>query len=834
MRDCLARIAVLMLLVAALCRAQERVSPKPVSGESVKKSTTNSAKKDSSAGGETSAGKLPIRRVVLYKNGVGYFEHLGRVRGDQSIRIDFTSGQLNDVLKSLTILDLSGGRIAAVDYNSDAPLSQRLGELRLPLGEKTTIAEFYGALLGANVEVRGVNGTGAATGRLLSIERKTRTSGGTTLEVDVISLVTNAGEVREVELSPAVSVRLAEQGVHQQVGQYLALLASERDQDLRRMVVSTAGTGERQLYVSYISEVPVWKTTYRLVLPKKERDDPLLQGWAIVDNTVGEDWNDVELSLVAGAPQSFIQRLSQPYYTTRPVVPLPGSVQLTPQTHGGTLTGGFGRVAGTVTDPTGAVIPGSRVNLLTADGGLMATTTTGNVGHYAFDELPAGIYRLHVETTGFQSVDMQNVAVNRSGETKEDFTLNVGTATQTVTVNASAVSVDTASANLAGRPGNVGSGRALGSGRGIGSGSGGGVGFGMGSGAGVAGGMLGGTIADARGRLTSAAQGQDLGDLFEYKLKDRVTIRKNQSALVPIVQTKIAAERVSLWNETLGSPRPLRALWLTNSSSLTLDGGSLSVLEDDTFAGEGLVDPIKPEEKRLVSYATDLGMRVDAKSENEKQRVTRVRLSRGVMTHTSELRERRTYTVRNEDTGARALVIEHPVRAGWKLSSDGPPPDETSADFYRFRLSVPPKSTATLSVTESKPLETTYQITNLSEDQIGFFLKQGSINPKVEEALHRVMEQKARVAALDDEIAKRAHETERIYDDQQRLRENLKALKGSAEEKALAQRYLKQLDDQETLLDTLRRETADSEGKKDRAQADLDATLDDLSLDITL
>src|SRR6185312_6184174 len=131
-------------------------------------------------------------------------------------------------------------------------------------------------------------------------------------------------------------------------------------------------------------------------------------------------------------------------------------------------------------------------------------------------------------------------------------------------------------------------------------------------------------ISSARQQMISAANGLNLGDLFEYKLKDRVTIHKNESALVPIVQVHIAAEKVSLWNNSLGSQRPLRALWLTNSSPLTLDGGSFTVLEDEAFAGEGLTDPIKPGEKRLVSYAADLGVRVDAKSESRPQRVTRV------------------------------------------------------------------------------------------------------------------------------------------------------------------------------------------------------------------
>ena len=103
---------------------------------------------------------------------------------------------------------------------------------------------------------------------------------------------------------------------------------------------------------------------------------------------------------------------------------------------------------------------------------------------------------------------------------------------------------------------------------------------------------------------------QDLGDLFEYKLKDRVTIRKNQSAMVPILQSEIRAEKVSVGPAGHSSAHPLRGVWLTNTSGETLDGGNFSVLDDEIFAGQGLLDPIKPDERRLLSYATDLAMLV--------------------------------------------------------------------------------------------------------------------------------------------------------------------------------------------------------------------------------
>src|SRR5436190_4221757 len=113
--------------------------------------------------------RLPIQRVVLYKNGVGYFEHLGRVQGNQEVTISFTSGQLNDVLKSLTVLDLNGGRITGVGYGSATPVDRQLGDLRLGVGEKSTYPEFLGALRGARLEVR--SGTAIVTGRLLGVER---------------------------------------------------------------------------------------------------------------------------------------------------------------------------------------------------------------------------------------------------------------------------------------------------------------------------------------------------------------------------------------------------------------------------------------------------------------------------------------------------------------------------------------------------------------------------------------------------------------------------------------------------------------------------------------
>jgi hypothetical protein len=770
--------------------------------------------------------KLPVKRVVLYKNGVGYFEHLGQVRGNQDVSIPFTSGQLNDVLKTLTVLDLNGGRIAGVAYGTAAPLDRQLGDLRLPSSDKTTLAEFLGALRGTRLEAR--NETTTITGRLLSIEHKTRVSGGTTLEVDYISLITDSGEIKTTEVSPAFSVRLLERGLAGKVDRLLDLVSAEREADVRRMVVSTQGSGDRSLFVSYISEVPVWKATYRIVINAKGQDH-LLQGWAIVDNTTGQDWENIHLSLVAGAPQSFIQNLSQPYYSRRPVVPLPESVLSTPQTFESTLIPGSVRLTGTISDPSGAVVPMVTVQAF-VNGVRAGDARTDASGRYELSSLLDGPVQLQIEAQGFLRTVINDVLISAGKIAQQDATLQIGTSSETVSVNGAAPSMQTMQADSLQARTSAGSGRMLGTGAALG-GSGRGGGFGSGAGGNFGGGAY--SVGAARARVGSAAMAQDLGDLFEYKLKDPITILKNRSALVPIVQSNIAGEKVSVWNESAGLPRPQRALWLTNTSGLTLDGGSFSVLEDETFAGEGVFDPIRPGEKRLISYATDLALNVRSKQGSQAQRVSQILVSHGMMTHMSEMRESKTYTFRNEDSSPRTVIVEHPVRTGYTLRSEAQPV-ETSAGWMRFRIEVAPKQTASLGIDEARPIQSSYQLTNITDAQVSLFVRENSIDKTVEAALRRILAQKDVIADLESQKEDRNAQMGKIFDDQQRLRENMKALKGSAEEKALLERYTQQLNEQENRLETLRKESQQLEAQKDSAQGALDKMIQELSFDVKL
>jgi len=693
---------------------------------------TSSEKKVTPQIPETAGGKiasLPVRKVVLYKNGVGYFEHTGRVWGNQDLRIEFTTAQLNDVLKSLTLVDLSGGRINAVHYNSVAPLDVQLRGLQIPLGEDVTSAALLIALRGTRVEVH--SGATSAVGRIFSVETIEKAgSKENPIQATQLAIVTDSGEMRLFEMGPGVTVRSADPEIHRDIDRYLSLMGTTRSKDLRRMTIGASGNGEREVMVSYISEVPVWKSTYRIVLPKAPAK-AFLQGWAIVDNTVGEDWNDVKLSLVSGTPQSFIQNISQPYYARRPVIPLPESVMLTPQAHEASME------AGKLIAPLALMggVPGGVAG--GSAGGVMGGVIGGaGMAPGTFPEEPD--------------------AVEESTE-----------------------------------------------------------------------------VSELLSKEEAAAEGTAVGDLFEYNLKERITVLKNQSALVPIVQSAIEAEKITLvMSDENGGLQgiPLRALWLKNSSGLTLDGGTFNVLEQDSFAGEGIMELLHPGERRLISFAADKAVRVVQGTPTGSRAVRKTTIVKGVMVVHREERNSTTYVIHNADAATRQVVLEYPLRSGWKLEEEMKP-EESSATRYRFRVEVAPGQTDKFIVRESRPEVSRIHISTLTDGQLAAFVVEGAVTALEEQELRKVIAKKGEIAAVDQEIKTRQQDVESIEKGQARLRENMKALKGSPEEKALLLRYTRELDGQEDRLAALQKETGEQKAKREGLQAQFEAMVQGISIE---
>jgi hypothetical protein len=681
---------------------------------------------------------LPVRKVVLYKNGVGYFEHAGSVTGNQRVAIDFTSPQLNDVLQSLTVLDEGGGRISGVNYNSTTPLAEQLKSLSLGMSDDPTSTELFQALRGQRVEVTGGPG-GVITGRLMSIESRAEKKGSddnaSTVEKFYLTLVASSSAVRVIELTPALSVRPLDASLQGQLDRYLEILSTTHSTGLRHLTLDALGQGQRELRVSYISEVPVWKSTYRMVFPRTPNGNATMQGWAVVDNTVGADWDSVQLSLVAGAPQSFIQPLSQPIYTRRPEIPIATEAQLTPQTHEAAEF------------RENAVAPQSEMmnNQLTA---------------------PTRVPRSIV------------VAAEKEAAPSASFGMTGRNAAELIKIT----------------PGVVGT-------------------FSVG-------GVNRASDAYQEGDVTTNA----FDDFFQYALTQPVTIHKNESAMVPILQQELPAEHVTLWSEK--DPTPLRAVWLENNSKLTLDSGSFSIFESGEFAGEGLLDPIHPGEKRLLSYAADQAVRVKVTDRQNQRTLHHVMIRKGVIVETHMDVVSVTYSAANHAEADRVVLVEHPRRNnGWSLD-DGLKADETAPGLYRFRLPVASHSTEKLEVREHGPESTTVWL-NANSDQTNYLLDLCKRVPDALEKLKPVIDAQTALVELDRRI-KESKETEKSATaDEARDRENLTALKGND----AAKRFVDELNRAEDLLQTTRKQTADLEQQKKTAVEKLNDLIAKVSFD---
>ncbi|THJ09697.1 MAG: hypothetical protein CAF43_011590 [Nitrospira sp. CG24C] len=275
---------------------------------------------------------LPLSKIVLYSSGVGYFQHDGMVNNRAQLDLHLHANQINDMLKSLVVQDFGGGRISTVTYGSRDPVTKTLGSFGINLNGNPTLGQILTQVRGEPVEVTAPN---PIVGTLLGVEKKSESIGEglqyRVIEQEYVTLLTEEG-FRSLSLANVQRIKLINPALNTELHQALAVLATNHDVQKKTVSITFDGAGSRQARVAYLTETPVWKTTYRLVL--EEDKAPYLQGWAIVENQTSQDWRNVKLSLVSGRPISFTMDLYQPLYNPRPVVQPELYANLKPQTYG--------------------------------------------------------------------------------------------------------------------------------------------------------------------------------------------------------------------------------------------------------------------------------------------------------------------------------------------------------------------------------------------------------------------------------------------------------------------------------------------------------------------
>jgi hypothetical protein len=661
--------------------------------------------------------QVTIKKVVLYKNGIGYFESEGVVNGGDPLELRFRANDMNDVLESISVRDISGGKIAGFRYRSDEPLPNKLAQFPFHVDDNEPLSAFLDRLKGARIQLG--SGATALTGMIVSARqledtRPSRPTGRLTLLLD-------SGELRNLDLDDTASLRFLNPEMQSQLRRYLELLADERSPEMRALEIDVDGSKPQHLGIAYMVPTPVWQSSYRLILGQAGHETEL-EGWAIINNTSGNDWNNVQLALVSGRPVSFLTQLYQPLYLAQLWASLPEAQALTPELYeGGIGTGvgaGVGRGEGIIGGVPGGVPGGTPGGVI---GGVI-----GGFGQAPAPPPPLAAARAVRVTDGF---------------------------------GPSSVQVNTATAAV--------------------------------------------------------------GELFEYSFPQAITIRSNESAVIPFVQQAVTARKVLV--ETNQTEHPRNAVEIVNDAGKTLDGGPITIYDGGAYAGEALMATLPKGDKRLVSYAEDLSTRISTTESPGDQYVTDIHVRRGVMTVVRAEEDKMVYDIYNIEPKAKVLYIDLPVIPGEKPVQTQPV--ETTANNYRYKVTLAAAGETKFPIAFRRTFNNGLILNNLSSEDLADYVENKSVSAATRNQLGRVVDLKCRVAAVEGQMEATKNDLEAAARDEARTREDIVALNRVAGQQDRVRQYIATLDADGAQIKSLRAQVKQLEATHTQLQGQLDTLI---------
>ena len=646
---------------------------------------------------------LPVNSITLYRSGVGYFERAGLIDGDASVQLRFGTDQINDILKSMVLLDLDGGMIEAASYSSKEPLARRLASFAVDISDNPSTAELLNRLRGARVNVQTFEG--ATQGVVVGVEaRQVPIKDNGVVSHQFVNLLTDTG-IKSVDLATVNGLEILDKQLAKELAKALAALAEHRADNTKSVDLSFRGEGARRIIVAYVHEMPVWKTSYRLVLA--DSGEPTLQGWAIVENTTDEDWDDVQLSLVAGQPVGFTMDLYQPLYLARPDIPVPVTAGVMPKAYEGEAVN-WDEVQDRLASK--AVAPSAEMARRGAGGGRSPFSGPGEADA-----------RMRVS---LDASDMAEYAAR------------------------------------------------------------------------------------------AQASASEVGEVFQYKLDQPVTIERRRSAMLPILSAAVEGRRVSIFNLNDGMTHPMRGVDIKNTSGLQLMPGPISVFDEAAYAGDAQISHVGAGDERLLAYAVDLQVLANTEQNNASNLVT-LKIINGLIEETRKARWSIKYTFKNSDSKRdRTIIVEQAKQGGWDLVTPAKP-TETTPTAYRFEVEVAKDDAAGLEVVFERTDRQSIGVVPYDLGMLLKYAKDGKASPEVVKAVQEAARLQSLVRETEQKIQAIEQERNEISADQARVRENMGRIDRNTE---LYSRYIRKLDEQETRLEAMVTELEALKAEKDQRQ----------------
>jgi hypothetical protein len=684
--------------------------------------------------------EVPVTRVVLFSSGVGYFEHNGAVAGPVTSDLRFETAQINDVLKSLVVYDRGGGHITTITYPANDPVNRTLRSFEVNLSGDPPLADILKQMRGAPVSVSLAEDT--AKGLILGVEQKEKTVGRgdaeKAIKVWIVNIVTDSG-IRAVSLDDVRKLEILDEKIKKEMNQALAALAQARDQTKKIVTVHFDGTGRRDVGMGYLVETPVWKTTYRLMLPDaKSANNGELQAWAIVENQTDNDWENISLSLVGGRPISYIELLYQPLYISRPVVSPTIIGSIVPQTY-----------------DNGIIVPGANSAIV---------------------------------------VQAPRMSLNNSG----------------------------------GGYGGYGGG---------GYGGGGGGYGGMPPAGGIGGAIVSGGMGEAPANpmadftqgVAAIAEAAKIGEMFHYTV-DKVSLPRQQSSMIPIVAEAVKFDRVSIYSPSVSTKYAMRGVRLFNGTGKYLLGGPVTVMdtvkEGHSYAGDAKIEDIPPGQSRLLSFALDQDLVIQAAPDLGDEALLTGSVVKGTFWLKYRSQVSREYTLQNKAEIDKTIVLEHPRADEYALIEPANAVEKTDR-VYRFEVPLKAKETRTIKVVLERTRDEKMELVNVQDKPLLFYVREGKIPPKVREVLQTVLSKRGAAADIERKINKAGVERTQLLQEQANIRENLKVLPAGPSQDAA----VKDLTAHDEDLKAVNKHIKDLQASLEAARTDLNAFLEGTTIE---
>ena len=326
--------------------------------------------------------------------------------------------------------------------------------------------------------------------------------------------------------------------------------------------------------------------------------------------------------------------------------------------------------------------------------------------------------------------------------------------------------------------------------------------------------------------VESVAAAREAGELFEYSIATPVSIPRQHSAMLPIVNQAVEATKISIFNPGTHPKHPLNGLELQNTTGLNLMQGPVTVFDGNMYAGDAKLPDLKPDEKRLIAYALDLGTEIMIEPRPQPEKLVRMWIKKGTLWLRYEYRDEREYVIKNKLDRERQVLLEQPYAGDWKLVEPKKPYERTER-LLRFKVAVAPNETRTFPVKLERLGRQSIRLSSAGFDRIEYYLRARVISPEVRTALEKVVALRAELDRLRALRKRLETEREEAVADQARIRDNLRTLDRNTD---AYQRQLKIFDEVDTRIANLARQIQDARDREEQQRRALDEYL--LSLDV--